>query len=522
MGNQQIDLSTCDREPIHLQPSIQNAGFLIGFRALDFRVQVVSESISDFLGEPYQNLIGKFLSEVLPQGWVQENSNRLKSVHSQMVPLPLKPMTLRDGTGLNAYFYFSEDLGVLEFEPRNEVLNGEILEEKLAEVLESIREARTLGGAAQALALGVRSLTDLDRVMIYQFLQPSWNGEVIAEARIASAHSFLGHRFPATDIPKPARELYLKNQMRFIHDVQMKNSPLYFGSHAKPNQKMDLYDSRLRAVAPVHIDYLKNMGVVSSFSVAIVVDGVLWGLLACHHLSSLNLDSRLRTACLLLCRSFALRVQAEEKMKAYEAQLKFETELRNFISTLRSKRDILHAFLGAHNQLLRLFRASGAALISKQSSDIVGITPPIAELQKLVVLVEKDLKERAQSWYVTTRLSDLTHDDSILKTQASGLLACRISEVTESYLLFFRPEVLQTIDWGGDPHKVLVKRDYQGKVNPRQSFETWRETVTGQSLDWQDYEIEGLKYMKEVLFDTWLVKDRLIQELNEKLLNKGK
>ncbi|MEJ8628978.1 GAF domain-containing protein [Sphingomonas sp. I4] len=121
-------------------------------------------------------------------------------------------------------------------------------------------------------------LTGFDRVMLYRFLDED-AGRVVAEARSANLPSFLHHHFPASDIPKQARALYVRNKTRSIPDVDYVPAPI----RPEGFETLDLSDVSLRSVSPVHVRYLKNMGVAASASISIVKDGLLWGMIACHH-----------------------------------------------------------------------------------------------------------------------------------------------------------------------------------------------------------------------------------------------
>lgn len=512
----ELNLNSCDREPIHLIANIQDVGFLVSFQTSDLKVQNVSENIGRFLGIPFQLAIGKPLGEILAPNWVQKVVPALAARKLASLPTHLEPMHLSDGSVWDCYYFESEGLGVLEFEKQIIFKEQSQMLEDINSMIAAIQKATHLRAAAQELARGVRSLTDLDRVMIYHFLPKVWDGEVIAEDRIASSHSFLNHRFPASDIPKPARDLYLRNQVRFIHDATLPVSPLYPKQNSLTGRVFDLQDSRLRAVAPVHLEYLKNMGVTSSFSVSIVVEGELWGLITCHHLSPLEIPARIRSACEILANTFAVRAAAEEKMQAAAGQLQFEKGLRSLILNLREKPDLFREFLKEHNNIRQLFRANGIAFISQGEIDVAGITPPLSVLKEMLPVIEKEMSAGNKSYFATTSLLKLKSDWEFFKSEVSGLLAVKVSSHFPSYFLIFRSEVIQTINWGGDPRKTLEKRNYQGPINPRASFESWQEKIYGLSLDWNDYEIEGAMYLKSLAFETFALTQKLAQELSEK------
>jgi light-regulated signal transduction histidine kinase (bacteriophytochrome) len=94
---------------------------------------------------------------------------------------------------------------------------------------------------------------------------------------------------------------------------------------------------------------------------------------------------------------------------------------------------------------------------------------------------------------------------------AAGLLAISISRLHRHYIVWFRPEVVQTIDWAGDPRKE-PQPGRDGRLHPRRSFATWREELGGRSLAWSAAEVNAALELRQALIGIVL---RRAEELAE-------
>lgn len=513
-----IDLSNCDKERIHQISYIQGHGAFVAVSAHDLKIQSVSMNLARFFGSDRDgdSLIGMKLNEILAfelHTLLVEKlrGNILKGeVHHTFVFRGPKP--------LDVFMYrISADVYGIEFEQHLEDHGHEekIREKSLTHYLAEMQKASSVADLAKITCTAVRRLTAFDRVMVYRFFPPTMYGEVIAEDKVAHAPTFLHHRFPASDIPKPARDLYLKNQIRFIYDQAGENVEI-FPKLQKDNTPFDLSDSRLRGVSHIHLDYLKNMGVVGSFSIAIIIEDKLWGLISCHSHKARYIDHETRALCGILSQTFALCAPVMSQLNLQTQELDFHQKLQAFFAEIKLSEHPLDKILRMGDKIRSLFRCEGVAIFKNGKVDMMGLTPISAEVKELGTFLSEKMSHENQTIYWTDALSKVEPRFAHMKDQVSGVLALSISEVDKSVLLFFRPEMLHTIQWGGDPRKSAGSRDYQGSINPRVSFETWTEVIKESSRGWEDYEIAGAKFFKNFIFDALMRREELISELRSK------
>lgn len=528
-GNQTsatLDLSNCDREKIHQIAAIQTVGAFVAFGSVDQVIRHSSTNWGEFLADEKfsSELAGMKLRELLPKDLlavVQERASgeafRQKKKAYFEVP---------GNRPLDVYMYqLAGDLIALEVEELHTPTgraskSAATSDEQLLSFLSDTGVTDSLEALSTLACRAIRALTGMDRVMLYRFFPPEWHGVVIGEDRIANSHSYLNHRFPATDIPKPARDLYLRNQVRFIHDSHAPTAevlPKFAGASGAP---IDLSDSRLRAVSPIHIEYLKNMGVRSSFSVAISVEGSLWGLFTCHASSPIRIPHRVRLQCEIIARTISFSAPLLEGRRIDSAQIEFTRRLHDFFGELKDSADPMDDLFRRHDSLADLFRSGGLALVTGERIDFAGRTPKRAEIAELAVWLRGRMASDDSPVFQTDRLATIDSRWQGLHEVVSGVVAYRLGDNEDSLFMVFRPEYVSTIQWGGDPRKTQAARDFKGPINPRVSFETWNEEVRGISRPWFSYELDGVRFLKDSVFDSLIRKEKLIRELSQRL--KGK
>ena len=508
-----LDISTCDQEKIHLITQIQGHGAFLAGGLSDLRIYHVSENLSAFFGqsEPAKMFINDKLNSVLPHELFRQLQTTLRE--NRVYPLSLR------WQGFDLYlFKIDENLVGIEFEKLPAEGRRVDSSEVIREFLEGMKDATDVAELGLSACRAVRTLTGMARVMLYRFFPPSMYGEVIAEDRVAGAHSFGGHRFPSTDIPKPARDLYLKNSVRLISDSHEPTVGIFPGLDKRG--PLDMSDSRLRGVSLVHIEYLKNMGVRGSFSVAVKVDNKLWGLIACHSHEPTFITQSIRAHCETIANCLALSAPLLERTLEQTEEIGFNQLFNNFFVGLKDTQKPFDEIFKNGAELNKIFKTEGFAVVSGPRVTAFGLTPLASEVLKLTEWVNHYFETNRKSILVTDSLTGMEEEFLRLKDQASGLIAVKLSESDESLLILFRPEILQTIQWGGDPRKNFEQRNYQGIINPRVSFETWSEIIKNTSSKWLRHEIEGAKTFKNLIFDSLIKDNELIQELGSKLQKK--
>jgi light-regulated signal transduction histidine kinase (bacteriophytochrome) len=353
--------------------------------------------------------------------------------------------------------------------------------------------AATISDFSVTLAREVRSLTGYDRVMVYRF-DAEWNGEVVAEERRADLEAFLGLHYPHSDIPALARALFQVNRIRVIPDATYEPIPVVPDRDSLTGSPLDLSRCLLRSVASVHREYMHNMGVRASLTASLVIGGQLWGLIACHHLTPRRPGPAEREACDLLAQiaSAHLAVLAQAEDREYLTGL--AAVLGRTGKRVGTTTPPIAALAKDPTDLLAVVGAGGAVVWRSGRGMPIGQTPPARALPELV----RWIKGGAAPLIVTDRLGQLYPPAKLFTGEASGLLALEVSRNTEEYLLWFRPEVLQSVNWGGKPGDTS---DANGRLSPRRSFALWKETVRGRSLPWRPAEVENARRVKDLLVE---------------------
>ena len=495
----QISLTNCDREPIHIPNAIQSHGVLLTFTPTDLEILQISQNSQALLGRSPADFIGQPLSVLMPQSEIAAIRSCINADFENVNPLRLSLQIDGKSEVFEGIVHRSDGVIVLELE---RVAIGVNVAKKgqqgvsffdfykfVKAPIDRIQNTQTLTALAEQTVTTIRTLTGFDRVMLYRFA-PDGSGNVIAEAKAAQIDSFLGLHYPASDIPQQAKQLYRLNLLRIIPDVTYEPVLLEPLLNPVTGTPLDLSLSVLRSVSPMHIEYLHNMGVQASMSISLLQDRQLWGLIACHHYSPKQLSYETRTICEFLGQVISFELGAKAAVEDLDYKMHIQTAQAKFVNTIASCQTLSEGFERNPADLMALVGATGVVFCERGQVACFGNTPPAETIASLLEWIESQLSEDAI--YSTNQLVDDYEPLSPYKDVASGLLALRISRIQHTYLLWFRPEVIQTIDWGGEPNKpITVGEDRQLRLTPRKSFELWKETVGRTSLPWKACEIEA-------------------------------
>lgn len=516
-----LDLTNCDKEKIHYISYTQGYGAFLAIGAVDAKIRHMSQNVMSFFNREGDAaaFFNRKVTDLISMDVFQGIQMRIRS--PQFVIKKGLHFTYRGENSFEVFIYkIDEDLIGLEFEPviQNEhpIYNAE---DRLNEFILDMQAAKNLTELANLACKAVRMFTDFDRVMLYKFYPPEMYGMVLGEDKVAHAQTFMGHRFPATDIPKPARDLYLRNHVRFIYDSASENSDITpkLNGNGIP---LDLSDSRMRGVSLIHLEYLKNMGVRGSMSIAVISEGKLWGLIACHSSQPKMVSQTSRAFCTTIANSLALTLPILEKSSIQGREVLFHRNFYETFSHLKLSSDPMNEIFKRGSSVNELFGTTGFALVSAQKVDVNGLSPLSKDLKSLSQWLLKKMDDDNLQIFMTESLMSYDENFEILKDQVCGLIAIRPSVVDDSLFILMRPELVQTVQWGGDPRKNIASRNYKGDINPRASFETWTETIKGHSEPWTGFEKKGASYFRDLIFDTLVRKEVLINELNEKISGK--
>jgi light-regulated signal transduction histidine kinase (bacteriophytochrome)/CheY-like chemotaxis protein len=496
--NEQVNLSNCDREPIHIPGSVQPFGFLLTLLS-DFTICMASENAGDFLGTDCAALLQKPIVDVLSESAVETIRARVDYLSGPDAVERIFGLQLQPGKPpFDLAIHFSGAYLVVEAEPsviEPDVNSGELVRLMLAR----LRKTKGLTELAAEAARQVKVLTGFDRVMVYRFA-PDGSGEVIAEAAKSGLEPFLGLHYPASDIPRQARILYQRNWLRIIADINAKPAVLK-STPTHSAALLDLSMSVLRSVSPIHIEYLQNMGVGASMSVSILREGKLWGLFACHHYSPRHISFEKRTASELFGQMFSWILEGRERdddvsyeMHAHQIQ---ERLMERAATHEHSTRAILD-FIGDYRKMIE---CDGIAVWTEGEITLDGETPTEAEVKDLVGFIHRTSPGRICA---SAEIAKLYAAGKSFRDRAAGFLAIPISRVPRDCLIFFRREVLRSVNWAGDPNKSYAEGPLGARLTPRKSFELWQETVVGQSKPWSQGDLRIAESLRVTLLEVIL------------------
>lgn len=463
-------MAGCASEPIHAPGAVQPHGALLALQP-NGTVVVASENCNQILGLDASTILGRRFADLV-------DADTTASVVSAEAG-DLVEVEFPSG-GCEAVVHRGPPFDLVEIEPTpSEVIDDQA---RLHRTLLRFHGATTSAGLVDQAAAIVADLTGFDRVMVYRF-DPEWNGEVVAEVIRPGYEPFLGLHYPASDIPPQARALYSRERLRLIADATAEPSPLLAQDRATA-AALDLSEVSLRAVSPVHLQYLANMGVRSSMSVAIHVHGRLWGLLACHHVSrQLYPSIRTRHAVDLVGRttSTILAALLAAESGAISALLLGRLEAVTNSVMLKVAPDPAEALADEGERLAALLDAGGAAIVDGRRTYSFGACPPVEMVDALVAHVGATRTTVFQSVELALIHDDWTgHADT-----AAGAVIVRIGSA-ERWLAWFRPQTAGHVRWGGDPWAKVAAVGQGGQVhlNPRASFAEYLEQVQGVCVPW--------------------------------------
>jgi two-component system, chemotaxis family, sensor kinase Cph1 len=504
------DLTICDREPIHIPGTIQPHGVLFVLSAADLHVSAVSANVAEHSGLEPGAILGRRLGECIDAtsfAAVAEAASQSTDGTTRLIRVSLNGAHT---TPWRAYLHTSSEHLLLEAmlpRPAAELAAADLFE-SYEQATRRLQDSPDTVTACQRLAEEVRRLTAYDRVKVYRFAR-DWSGEVVAEAKVDEMPSYLGLHFPASDIPVQARELYRRNPERQIPDVGYTPVPLM---QVGP-EPIDLSAAMLRSVSPVHIEYLRNMEVGASMSVSMVHQGELWGLVACHHRTAHYVAPELRQASVLLAQIVAWQLGVLEEAETMRRSVGVKAIETKLLQEATAGHDYRESLLREGNALLDLLQARGLVLCNGGSTTALGNTPPDDMLDDLLAW----LSRRGPEMFETDNLGAY-YPPATGHVEAAGVLAVPLGGAPDNLIVWFRPEIAQTVTWGGDPAKPVAVVAEPERLHPRRSFEAWGQEVRGRSRPWQQHERAAAQGLRDLVVDIILHRSLQLEAMNEQLV----
>jgi len=496
-SNPNYDSELCGKIPIHLINTVQPYGVLLVLDRATLAIIQASENTDQIFGLPASRLIGTRLNTLLSAPTATALQLLANGRNSDRIP---QVWSLGDKK-YPALVHIKENhiLAELEVQPYEEerLRSFVSIYQEIKYSMTLIESATTTTDICTTAARELKRLSGFDKVMIYRFDQ-EWNGTVIAEELTGDMEAYLGFTFPASDIPKQARELYLRNPYRFIPDRNYQPVRLHPVINPTTHSFIDLSDCNVRGVAAVHLEYLANMGVVASMSTRILNNDRLWGLIACHHKTARSLSFELCSIFELLSNVISARMHTLQNKEKHDSYTRTHHSYARIIEQVFETNDIPGGLQQGNTTVLDLFRASGAAVTHNGALTTQGSLPDRDSLDELLLWLHT---RRLTRPYQTDHLSGQFDLAAPYMDTASGLLVIPFNPSKEEYVLLFRPEVKKVIDWGGDPGGRIVFEKDSLNYHPRNSFQLWRQTVSGTSLPWAEDELSIAETLRSFLYE---------------------
>lgn len=489
-----MDLTNCDREPIHLLGAIQPIGFLLAVTT-DWIVARASDNVSDFIGRKCHEMIGRPLAEFLPPQALHDLRNRVSLLRGSESVERLFACELIKDARFDIAVHISGAYIIIEAEIGDEAPKDTT--GTVRSMMARLDQVPDFSAFYREGARQVRALLGYDRVMVYKF-DSDGSGEVVGEACKSGIGSFKGLHYPASDIPQQARALYRRNLLRTITDINAKPVGItpQLDEFGKP---LDLSLSMLRSVSPIHIEYLKNMGVGASLSISIIVDGELWGLFACHHYSRMVPSFQMRSVSELFAQMFAMRLESRERRALVEYERRARDISDQLLGAVASDETLLKDPDWLADILTNTIPADGVGVWINGSYAFSGITPSTDVFRQIVRALNGTAAGKVFATDQLTTLIKTNEDNGI-----AGLLAIPISRSPRDYVVLFRTEMIRSVRWAGDPHKPVQYGPNGPRLTPRESFAEWKELVEGRSKPFSPSELRVAETLRATLIEVVL------------------
>jgi two-component system, chemotaxis family, sensor kinase Cph1 len=501
---------------IHAPGSIQAHGVLIALGEPGFKILQVSNNTQQYLGKNPQDLLNQPLSKLIDTGQIDAIRRCLVEGGGIVNSLKLVIPTVDGEKFFDAIVHPIETGVILELEPIDSQCQMNFLDfyTLLRGAIAKIQRMANLRDFLHSAALEVKKITGFDRVMVYKFNEVN-AGAVIAEAKDENLSPYLGLHFPATDIPEPARELYKLCPLRLIPDFNVPVVELVPVNNPVTNQPLDLSLSVLRSFSSCCSEYHQNMGSAAILVIPLLQGQHLWGLISCHHQTPKHIPWQLLKICEFLGQILGLELAHKITQEEFDHRTKLQSLQAEFIESISQADNFIDALTKPEISLLDLVNASGAAICLSDEITLLGVTPNTEEVRGLLEWADAQVKD---SLFSSDSLPKLYSQANAFKDTATGLLLLRISRVRRYYMLWFRPEVIQTINWAGDPKEgIKLEPDGSLVLCPRTSFAQWQETVRLTSLPWLKSELDSAIALRNAVVGIVLSKADELAKINLEL-----
>lgn len=517
MSNQtNYDAGFCGTIPLHNTNAIQPHAVLLVVNAIDFRIIQISSNVCVWLGLTEGDLLDNPLDQILDIKSVEDIRHKLRhSFFRNVTPLHLTFVSNNFRKTYLARIHEKEHNVLIELEFINEtteVGNPFVnVYEQLQQFSIGINQSTNVSELAMRASTEIKRLSGFDKVMIYTF-DEKWNGLVIGEASEEGMESYMGLKFPASDVPKQARDLYLRNPYRIIPDRRYKKVSLIPELNPSTNAPTDLTDVKSRSVVDVHLEYLANMNVEASMSTRIIHNESLWGLVACHHRKPKFLSFEECAVFELISNIISSKLSSLVNQYRANERIRLTSQLNEINSKIFLFDNLMGFFRKYGNEITKLLGGDGIAVCWNEEVVTSGVSPRVEQVKTLSAwLRSKDFKSVAD----INSLPEAFEPAKEYSDVASGLLVLPIQPYDGNFILAFKMEAVRTVSWGGNPENVLTFEKDTTQYHPRNSFEIWKETVRHTSNPWSEEELIAAERFRNAVVEIAL--KRLTSTLEQKV-----
>ena len=496
-------IKNCEDEEIQFLNEIQPFGYLIGIHKNSHQIEFYSQNIDELFQISAENVLNQDINQLYNFELDFDEVLNLDQGEFCRTHLKINSKTYH----LTSYHF--DELIYLELE---ELI---ILENRLAyyNFSEQILYSKSIDATWDRLISSIKKLINYDRVMLYKFLEDG-SGVVIAEEIDNGLDSYLGLRFPEFDIPKQARQLYLEKKSRLVADVNSNRISLIATNH----QKINLMYSSVRALSPIHLQYLRNANCAASFSISIVINEKLWGIVACQNSEPKFIPNQVRLQTELLTRQARLTYVNFKATERLKFQNYFNETAIKLKENLLTEENLQQSMNNNLKEVLNLTKANGIALVNFDDVFVEGETPDKDEILRIKEWAFK----RNSARLFTSNTFYLDYGQELnLSPNSAGVMFCFLNQTYEHFIIWFKKEQVQTLNWAGEPNKIkhveIVDGDEILSFSPRTSFKIWQENIKNKSFIWLDKEKYVAKEVIKLIIETLHLQSFKIQSLYEQL-----
>lgn len=490
-----FDSQFCGKVPLHQTNLIQPQGAMLVVDRSTLQIIQASENISDIIKTDIRDIIGHSVSEFIASAENQKLYDKINRISSGKLSMSLKFRSfnyLTFITILDKYF-------IIEIDNTRAKLNDESfisVYEDIKSVMTEIDAADSITDVFEIVLSELKRISGFDKIMIYKF-DEDWNGEVVAEVKEPGMDSYLHLKFPASDIPKQARELYKRSAYRLIPDVDYKPVKLYPVLNSVTNTFTDLSNSNYRSVAGVHLEYLKNMNVKASMSTRILVNNKLWGLISCHHRNPKFLSFEICSAFELISNVISAKITSLINKETFNYKSLVQSLYSRIVEDAY-RENLLFGITQHKDDLLKVLNVKGLSVVRNNIISSFGNVPDNHEILNLIEWLQAKNFDKI---YYQNNLSSIFEPARAFAKKASGLLSLPVEPDKGYFILAFRPEAVQNVQWGGNPNEAIQFEEDGKTYHPRNSFRIWKQTFYNTSLPWKPEEIEVAEQLKNFVLE---------------------